>query len=526
MKMEDFFNNTDESTANRIAEKYPVLSDEEKERLFAMSKRKYNINKTEFTNANEVSGVEKYSRPKWYKAVSVAAAAVLAVGGIGGGMALISRNGQVTVSSSQVSEGSVEASETEETTEAAVEEATEPLMSEDEYKAIAAELTDNFLEISNIIRYSSDISTDVNDCLSYYIYDSENQKWTEDYSFYANYYRVTDERFKNYDDIYNAYKKYISAANCKESYKDVVMLENECGLVGYLGGDTSEYPSGSSIDVAQFREDDANRIGFSNYIMYNGALYSRVNVVESAHKPKFSTEPKVYNLKADSFTISRYILMPYAKEYWKYGEERIYNVVLEDGEWKIDSIDTGLEVEYSAAAAIQCYFEHKEEYNDVDIMNNNDINAEITEFDENTKKSKAHAVLKDINGNDAVEITADIDVEKFEVIDAEVTRLNERDESLKRPDVLWRENYLDKMARAVVKYIENNDEYKDMNLDLDIDHIYTKVYECDDNAGTCTGHATVNGLNGSSGLDWYVAVDLNTETVTSCQNHNEVYGEE
>ena len=114
MTIEEIFDNADEVTTDRISEKYPALSDSEKDRLFAMSKRKYNINNNnEYKNVNEVSGVERYSRPKWHKAVSVAAAAVLAVGGIGGGMALISRNGQVTVSSSQVSEGSVEASETE-----------------------------------------------------------------------------------------------------------------------------------------------------------------------------------------------------------------------------------------------------------------------------------------------------------------------------------------------------------------------------------------------------------------------------
>jgi hypothetical protein len=424
------------------------------------------------------------------------------------------------VPSSQVSEESVKTSATKEAIEPTSEAVT---MSEDEYKAIAKELTDNFVVISNAIQYSSGVSVDVNDSLSYYIYDSENQEWTNKYSFNVTYYRVTDEHFRNFDDIYNTYKKYVSSANCKESYKDANLIENECGLVGYLGGDASAYPSGSSIDVAQFREADDNRIGFSNYIMYNGALYSRSGADISNTGARFSSEPKVYNLTADSFTISRYILMPFAKENWKYGEEKIYNVVLEDGAWKIDSLEVGIQVEYSAWSAIQCYFEKKEEYNDINIS---DFTVDITEFDEASNKCKAHAVLNDANGVEAVEITADIDVEGNNVIDAEVTRLNERDESLKRPDVLWRENYLDKMARAVVKYIENNDQYKDMKLDLDIDHIYTKVYECDDNAGTCTGHATVNGLNGSSGLDWYVAVDLNTETVTSCQNHNEVYGEE
>ena len=43
MKIDDIFDNADDITANKIAGNYPVLNEKDKERLFAMSKRKYNI---------------------------------------------------------------------------------------------------------------------------------------------------------------------------------------------------------------------------------------------------------------------------------------------------------------------------------------------------------------------------------------------------------------------------------------------------------------------------------------------------
>ena len=185
MKLNDFFNEPDEVTTDRVSEKCPALSDQHKERLFAMSKRKYDINNNnDISKVSEVSGVEHYSKPKWYKAVSIAAAAVLAVGGLGSGMALIIRNGHAPASSSQVSEDNIETSTVEEKTESTTSE--EITMTEDEYKAIGKEITDNYLEISNIIQ-GCKVSTDENDCISYYVYDSQDTEWTNNYAYYRTF---------------------------------------------------------------------------------------------------------------------------------------------------------------------------------------------------------------------------------------------------------------------------------------------------------------------------------------------------
>ena len=77
MRTDDVFNDIDSRTADRLAKEYPVLRDEQKERLYAMSKRKFDI-KTD-NSSIDVSGVEKYRRPRWFKGVSVAAAALLLV---------------------------------------------------------------------------------------------------------------------------------------------------------------------------------------------------------------------------------------------------------------------------------------------------------------------------------------------------------------------------------------------------------------------------------------------------------------
>ena len=84
--MKDFylFDDTDDVTLESLAQDFPVLTDEEKERIYAMSERKYN-NDTEkktddiFDNEEEVKGVERYRRPKM-RTASIAAAAVLLIG--------------------------------------------------------------------------------------------------------------------------------------------------------------------------------------------------------------------------------------------------------------------------------------------------------------------------------------------------------------------------------------------------------------------------------------------------------------
>ncbi|SEH79031.1 PASTA domain-containing protein [Ruminococcus flavefaciens] len=79
--------NADNETIKQIAENCPA-SDEEMERMFAMSRKIYNERTRESNNKDniEVSGVEQYRKPVWQKFTAVAAALVLTGGVVAGGM--------------------------------------------------------------------------------------------------------------------------------------------------------------------------------------------------------------------------------------------------------------------------------------------------------------------------------------------------------------------------------------------------------------------------------------------------------
>ena len=91
----DMLENADDKTLELLSE-VPVLTKEEKERMLAMSKKKLDkMNRESNINFNnkeyEVSGVERYHRPKWHRIATVAACMLL-IGGIGGTIHTLSRN--------------------------------------------------------------------------------------------------------------------------------------------------------------------------------------------------------------------------------------------------------------------------------------------------------------------------------------------------------------------------------------------------------------------------------------------------
>ena len=187
MRTDDVFNDIDSRTADRLAKEYPVLRDEQKERLYAMSKRKFDI---KIDNSSiDVSGVEKYRRPKWFKGVSVAAAALLLVTGIGGSMYYISRSGW----SASVEIVGTLAETTEVTTEALTEEQTEA--EEADADAIAKGLIDDYREFMCVL-YGGDLEVDKSDIITRAITLPDN-----DVTFDREFYRVTDSRFPTWADI-------------------------------------------------------------------------------------------------------------------------------------------------------------------------------------------------------------------------------------------------------------------------------------------------------------------------------------
>ena len=191
MRFDDIFNDIDNDTAEKLSQEYPVLTDKEKERLYAMSKRKYNTEEMPEMNLNEVSGVEKYSRPKWYKGLSIAAAAVLVFAGIGGSMAVISRNGHGPGTDTE-SDKAVVTTEAE-TTEAVTEELTEAstVAENIDADAIAQEMVDKYVDCLSDL-WGRTLQVDENDVVV---------KEFPDDGITRRYYRVVDPRYPTWEDL-------------------------------------------------------------------------------------------------------------------------------------------------------------------------------------------------------------------------------------------------------------------------------------------------------------------------------------
>lgn len=86
MKKDDFDLEILENADNEVIDalnSFPSADEEIKRRVFSMSEKKFNDlnNNFEATDENSVRGVETYRKPKWYRAVCAAAAALVLVGG-------------------------------------------------------------------------------------------------------------------------------------------------------------------------------------------------------------------------------------------------------------------------------------------------------------------------------------------------------------------------------------------------------------------------------------------------------------
>lgn len=138
----DMLDNADDKTVDLLSE-VPVLTKEEKERMLAMSKKKLDTMNRE-SNINisndevEVSGVERYKRPKWQMFTS-AAACLLLLGGIAGGTYAMSRKGGAP--SQQLTE--VEATTADSQTEHDILPTDAVEMSNEELQSIAKQLLEN-----------------------------------------------------------------------------------------------------------------------------------------------------------------------------------------------------------------------------------------------------------------------------------------------------------------------------------------------------------------------------------------------
>ncbi len=435
-------NNADKETKEQLAEIYSAAQ-RDKERVFRMSKRKYNINKN--TNSSDihyedsVSGVEVYNIPKWKKALSIAAG-IVAVAGIAGVSVagLFNMKGpdvQYSIVDDETQTEETETVEEEPTvpepTEGVVEASVEEESPQYDYNEIAENLTDEYLRLFNLIAYG--IGTkDEDDIISFSVYDSENQDWTAAYGGERQFTRITD--YSSCQEVYDALRSITTYDMYpEENYYDATLREGQEGDNGvsfksYLGGDLSGYESGALLDMKT--EDESESIGFyvniATLIDYNGKLYRKDKIWLDEDQSVYTSDVEIAETSDNEFKATRLLRPAYTGyENSKFGEQWIFDFVLVDGEWKINSFVIGDRIEYYSAIAIQDYIDDFEEYEDLNIDCIPIVQGlEVTEYHPENRTAKARCTLRNKNGEDAAVITAEISLGNAKIINAETTRIN------------------------------------------------------------------------------------------------------
>lgn len=85
-KNELFDNEMDEKTVESISDNFPILTDEEKDRIFSLIEREFDTPDIKHEDyKDEVSGVERCIRPRWMEMLGTAAMIAIVVGSLGGG---------------------------------------------------------------------------------------------------------------------------------------------------------------------------------------------------------------------------------------------------------------------------------------------------------------------------------------------------------------------------------------------------------------------------------------------------------
>lgn len=234
-KLSELFEGSDNDMAERIGA-HPVFSEEKKEELYSRAKKKADRLTSEADYSDSVSGVERKSGIGITRYASLAAAMVVAIGGLGSGMYFMLRDGGA-LSATEI-EDSVAVDSDEDTTEPAeteiaAEEVTtvsalapdsainksaeenEPVEANFDAGAIALELTDASMSFSNDL-WGGGLTVDKSAPVDKPTYDDEGNEHIR------TFYPVVDERYPTWDDF---------TARCYEIYSsdpDIAAVATLC----------------------------------------------------------------------------------------------------------------------------------------------------------------------------------------------------------------------------------------------------------------------------------------------------------
>ena len=346
---DDLFKNTDDMTIDSLAQDFPVLTDEEKERIYAMSERKYNndtdMNADEkFDRKIEVTGVERYKRPKWRSAsIAAAAALVLGAGSFGGyniAQQLHDGNGEdelptnVSEEMSQESTGAVDDSRAEEyrsTAESllnAYEDFIQPYnndeilecgLTEEERNNMTVEELDDYLKKNDNPNYSF---------FWFALEDKNGTSWAEHDLGNWNYeYFATGMKYSNTDEVMDKALSIMSQSCIDKQFPDLI------------GDDLTDYETDRVYDI-----NDENCPRFGTYTMIGGKLYcisekyDDIYYIPSTYGfYHLKDEPiEISDITDSSFTACvHYEFTSVPNKY-----DMVMKVVNDGDKWIIDDIDT------------------------------------------------------------------------------------------------------------------------------------------------------------------------------------------
>ena len=239
----DMLENADDKTVDLLAD-VPVLTKEEKERMLAMSKKKLDrMNRESNINVNsdevQVSGVERYNRPKWKTFASMAACLVL-IGGIGGTVFAVSRGGKSDRTSTPMAQVTTEATVSDTTTAVIGDGEQEvPYLSDAELLELAKNKLDEFNTVESIMS-GFGVKVDKNDSITVMLEDGQDKN---------TYFRVTDERFSSMADV-NAYLGEYLDGDLYKSSKDPYFFKEQDGKLYYM------HQGDNVVKMYSFEEND------------------------------------------------------------------------------------------------------------------------------------------------------------------------------------------------------------------------------------------------------------------------------
>ena len=373
MKDNDLLFDLDDEAIEKLAQEFPVLTDEEKERMYAMSERKYNITEdtnTGFNSETEVSGVDVYKRPKWRTASIAASLALLIGAGSFGGYNIAKQfsNGdnndpdvptKVSEDMSQALTETAEDPRTEEcrkTAEALLDEYNDfitPYIEEElpespDYPEY--ELTDEQFESMSeeeIVAYDTEhekLCRQIDEEYSKYFdniwYDVRSNSYPYStseiqYGYWSYQYYSSGMKFKNTDEVMSKALSFMSQSLIDKQFPDLI------------GEELTNYEPNRIYD-----HDNEDYPDFGTYAMYNGKLYCSSlgcdnegnDHINSTYKfYKYKNEPaEIYDITDDSFTaVVKYEFTNIPNKY-----DMSMKVVNRDGKWIIDDIEpTGPELD-------------------------------------------------------------------------------------------------------------------------------------------------------------------------------------